>query len=339
MHRAAVTAVARATGSRAALATAVVQPGSGKVLSLAASVPFGVRPGASSVNLPLGGASGFQSGSTFKLFVLARAVADGIPLSHAITAPQTYASTRYAKFNDTGNGPQPYLVSNAGDSEAGRFTLEQATWHSVNTYFIQLQETTGIEGPARLAESLGVRRADGAALQRVPSFTLGTNEVSPLAMAGAYAAFAAHGRFCPPRGIVSVTDAGGRALATTGPRPCAQVVDPTVADTVTRVLAGVVEQGTGTAARLARSSAGKTGTVQDYSAAWYAGYTPELAAAVWMGDPRGGYRHPLRDVVVSGRRYEQMYGGQVPAQTWAALVGGSLAGTPAQPFRLRPPPA
>lgn len=337
VHGAAVRAVARASGSRAALATAVVQPGTGRVLSLAASVPFGVRPGSSSVNLPLGGAGGFQSGSTFKLFVLAQALADGIPLGHVLTAPQTYSSTRYARFNDVGRGPQPYVVSNAGDSEAGKFTLEQATWHSVNTYFIQLQEMTGIEGPARLAESLGVRRADGAALQRVPSFTLGTNEVSPLAMAGAYAAFAAHGRFCPPRGIVSVTDAGGTVLPTTGPRPCAQVVDPTVADTVTRVLAGVVGQGTGTAARLARSSAGKTGTVQDYSAAWYAGYTPELAAAVWMGDPRGGFRYPLRDVEVGGRRYAQMYGGQVPAQTWAALVARSLAGSPAQPFRLRPP--
>ena len=338
VQAAAVSAVARSRGSRAALATAVVEPGTGKVLSLAASVPFGVRAGESSVNLPLGGSAGFQTGSTFKIFVLAHAVAVGIPLGHVLHAPQTYASTKYAPFNPVpGKGFQPYSVSNAGDSEAGDFTLEQATWHSVNTYFIQLQEAVGIEGPARLAEALGVRRADGSALQRVPSFTLGTNEVAPLAMAGAYAAFAAHGTFCPPHGIVGITDAAGRPVRTTTARPCAQVVDPTVADTVTRTLIGVVEQGTGTAARLNRRSAGKTGTVQGFSAAWYVGYTPELAAAVWMGDPRGGFRHPLLALDVAGKRYAQMYGGQVPAQTWAAVVGRSLAGTAPQPFRLRPP--
>ena len=73
-----------------------------------------------------------------------------------------------------------------------------------------------------------------------------------------------------------------------------------VADTVTSVLTGVIARGTGRAADPGRPAAGKTGTVQDYSSAWFAGYTPDLAAAVWMGDPRGGYRFPLRDVDVAG---------------------------------------
>jgi membrane peptidoglycan carboxypeptidase len=330
---AAVAATRRAAGSRAALAAAVVQPGTGKVLALAASRPFGVGKGATSVNLPTGGSSGFQAGSTFKVFVLAEAIKRGTPRDFSLDAPQVYVA------DDNG---KPYPVANASDSEAGRFTLDEATWHSVNTWYIQLQQRTGIGAPARLAEALGVRRSDGKRLQRVPSFTLGTNEVSPLAMAGAYAALAAHGKHCAPHAVTAVEPAahagpGGPAApgVRTGkvaPPRCRQVLSPKVADTVTEVLAGVVTKGTGRNADPGRPSAGKTGTVQDYSAAWYVGYTPELAAAVWMGDPRGGYRYPLRDVQVGGTTYPQVYGGGVPAQTWSALVREALRGTPARAF-------
>jgi membrane peptidoglycan carboxypeptidase len=103
------------------------------------------------------------------------------------------------------------------------------------------------------------------------------------------------------------------------------------------VLTGVITQGTGRAADPGRPAAGKTGTVQDYSSAWFAGYTPELAAAVWMGDPRGGYRFPLRNVTVAGTTYPQVYGGGVPAQTWSALVRGALDGSPPRPFPAPPP--
>lgn len=331
VQAAADAATRRARGSRAALAAAVVQPGSGQVLALSGSAPFGVQKGATSVDLPLGGSSGFQSGSTFKVFVLAQAVGDGLPLDLEIDSPQVYVA------DDNGT---PYPVANAGDSEAGRFTLEEATELSVNTYFIQLQARIGIDKPARLAEAMGVRRADGGPLQRVPSFTLGTNEVTPLAMAGAYATLAARGRHCSPHAVLGIdppasTGPGGRPAAAvdTGdvrPPTCRQVMSSPVADTVTRVLTGVVTKGTGRAADPGRPAAGKTGTVQDYSAAWFVGYTSELAAAVWMGDPRGGYRYPLRDVEVDGTTYPQVYGGDVPARTWAALVREALRGTPAR---------
>jgi membrane peptidoglycan carboxypeptidase len=338
VQAAAVAATARARGSRANLATAVVRPGSGEVLALAASQPFGVEPGQTSVNLPVGGSTGFQAGSTFKVFVLAQAIAQGIPLDLELFAPQVYVGSDNGK---------PYPVANAADSESGLFTLEEATWHSVNTWYMQLQERTGISGPAALAEAMGVRRADGSPLQRVPSFTLGTNEVTPLAMAGAYATFAARGKHCPPRSLVAVRQpayagAGGAAAARLGDLtlsapPCRQVLPSPVADTVTSVLTGVITQGTGRNADPGRPAAGKTGTVQDFSSAWFAGYTPDLAAAVWMGDPRGGYRYPLRNVAVGGVTYPQVYGGGVPAQTWSALVREALRGSPPRPFPVPPP--
>jgi membrane peptidoglycan carboxypeptidase len=338
VQAAAVAATSRAQGSRANLAAAVVQPGTGEVLALAASQPFGVEPGQTSVNLPLGGTSGFQAGSTFKVFVLAHALAQGVPLDLELFAPQVYVGSDNGK---------PYPVANAADSESGVFTLEEATWLSVNTWYMQLQDRTGISGPAALAEAMGVRRADGSPLQRVPSFTLGTNEVTPLAMAGAYATLAARGQHCPAHALVGVRQPayaghGGAAAARLGdievrPAPCRRVLPSPVADTVTSVLTGVITRGTGRNADPGRPAAGKTGTVQDYSSAWFAGYTPDLAAAVWMGDPRGGYRYPLRDVEVAGTRYAQVYGGGVPAQTWSALVRGALQGSAPRPFPAPPP--
>jgi membrane peptidoglycan carboxypeptidase len=164
----------------------------------------------------------------------------------------------------------------------------------------------------------------------VPSFTLGTNEITPLAMAGAMATYAAHGLYCKAYGIAKV--------AGTETRPsCRQVLDRRVADAVTRVLSGVVTKGTGVKAAVPGDAAGKTGTVQDFSAAWFVGYTPTYAAAVWTGDPRGGFGHPLVHVRVGGRTYTHMYGGDVPAQVWGALVSGSPGGATGSVFDLAAP--
>jgi membrane peptidoglycan carboxypeptidase len=253
--------------------------------------------------------------------VLAQALLDGVPLDLRLHAPKVYVLRELGK---------PYPVHNASDSEAGDFTMEEATWHSVNTWYAQLEERTGVRAPAALAEAMGVRRADGRSLQRVASFTLGTNEVTPLAMAEAYATLAARGTHCPAHAVTDIRQ-GARVVRVRPPR-CARVLPTKVADQVTRVLTGVVRRGTGRAADPGRPAAGKTGTVEDYSSAWFDGYTPELAAAVWMGDPRGGYRHPLRGVTIDGRTYPQVYGGGVPASTWSALVRQALRGRPARPF-------
>jgi membrane peptidoglycan carboxypeptidase len=318
-----------------AAAVDVVQPGTGAVTAMAVNRSYGddAKANQTKVNLATGGGSGFQAGSTFKVFVLANAIQQGLPLSTTINAPQTYTSTKFSDYQ--GGRVVPYTVSNAGDSEAGRFDLVQATWESVNTYYVQLEERTGLDGPASLAESLGVRRADGKPLARVPSFTLGTNEVSPLAMAGAYAAFAAHGTYCPPRGVDAINDAAGRPVGSFEPK-CTAVLAPDVADKVTSVLRGVVEgpdsARTGVGAQFDRSAAGKTGTTEGYGAAWFTGFTPDLAAAVWLGDPAGGNGHPLKNVTINGRYYTQVYGGDLPAAIWRRTLSTALADAPESSF-------
>ncbi|MEP6463034.1 MAG: transglycosylase domain-containing protein [Frankiaceae bacterium] len=313
-----------------AAAITAVQPGSGAVVAMAVSRPFGADPRQhqTMVNLATGGASGYQVGSTFKPFVLAAALTRRIPLSTKLHCPQRYISTAFPK-----DRPFPYPVANAGDSEAGSFTITGATWQSVNTCYLQIEERTGLRLPAGIAESLGVRRLPGdQPLHRVPSLTLGTNETSPLAMTVAYAAFAAAGRYCPPTGVRSVQQPQ-RVLRLHRPA-CRQALDARVARTVTGVLRGVIDgpdpHRTGLRASIRRPAAGKTGTTQNYSAAWFIGYTRQLAAAVWLGDPAGD--RPLRRITINGRYYRQVFGGDLPARIWAATMRRALASTKPTPL-------
>jgi len=310
-----------------------VEPGTGRIQAMAVNRTFGNAKGQTRVNLATGGSTGFQAGSTFKVFVLAAALQAGIPLSLTINAPQKYTSKIF-KLED---GKTPYAPANAGDSEAGVFDMVTATWESVNTYYIQLEERTGLDRPAAIAEAMGLRRMDSnkgpQPLYRIPSFTLGTNNISPLELATAYATFAAHGRYCKPLAVLSVTDGRGRKYQT-GAESCGQALEPGIADTVTSVLRGVIDgpnpRRTGSAASIGRPAAGKTGTLEGYAGALFAGYTPQLAAAVWMGDPLG--RKPLQNVTINGRFYKQVYGGSLPAPIWRATMSAALAGVPVVDF-------
>ena len=320
---------------QAATAINSIEPGTGNIKAMAVNRYYSEQdlPGHSKVNLATGGSSGMQAGSTFKPFVLATALQQGIPLSLDIYSPNRYESDVFDNYDAEGN-IEPYSLSNAGDSETGggTFDLRTGTWNSVNTFYVQLQERTGVEQPAALAEAMGVKQfaagTPSAPLLRSGSFTLGANEVSPLAMAGAYATFPAHGLFCPPKAIVEVLDGDGQPIAL-DQEPCRQVMEPVVADTVTSVLRGVLDSGTGTGARIGRPAAGKTGSTNGSKAAWFAGYTPELATTVWVGKP---VPVNMQRVTINGRFYRQVYGGTLPAKIWQQGVGTALAALPPSQF-------
>ncbi|MCA1713162.1 MAG: transglycosylase domain-containing protein [Actinobacteria bacterium] len=174
----------------AAAAINTVEPGTGHIKAMAVDRPYATGNRHTKINYATGGVQGFQAGSTFKAFVLAEAVRQGIPLGLRLYAPQKYTSKTFENVRD--GETEAYTVQNAGDSEAGTFDLRAATALSVNTYFLQLEERTGLERPAALAESLGVHKVENQVsnkpLDRFPSFVLGTQGVSPLAMAGGPAA-------------------------------------------------------------------------------------------------------------------------------------------------------
>ena len=313
-----------------------VEPGTGAVRAMAVDRAYGDKRGQTKVNFALGGSLGFHAGSTFKAFVLARALQMGIPLSTTIDSPQRYESKVFSNCRG-GQGCGPYTITNAGDSEAGTFDLPTATWLSVNTYYLQLEERTGVAAPAALAESLGVHSLvngrDDQPLVRGGSFVLGSSGVSPLDMAAAYAAFAAHGNFCPPRPVTSITRADGHPLALPG-APCRQALEAGVADTVTSVLRGVIDGPnafrTGRGASIGRPAAGKTGTENDSKAAWFVGYTPQLATAVWLGKPTPT---PLVGATINGQYFRHgVFGGDIPASIWQQTMAQALQGVPVTPF-------
>jgi membrane peptidoglycan carboxypeptidase len=207
---------------QAATAINSVEPGTGKIKAMAVNRYYSEQdlPGHSKVNLATGGSSGMQAGSTFKPFILTAALQQGIPLGLDIYSPNRYISDVFEGYDDEGN-LVPYSLSNAGDSETGggTYDLRTGTWQSVNTFYVQLQERTGIEQPAALAEAMGLKWFKGGSpsepLQRVPSFVLGVNEISPLSLAAAYATYPAHGRFCPATAVLEVLDAAGQPLELT----------------------------------------------------------------------------------------------------------------------------
>ncbi len=170
------------------------------------------------------------------------------------------------------------------------------------------------------------------------SLTLGTEVVSPLDMATTYATLAARGLRCDPRPLTSITSPTGQPVAFTAPARCHQVLDPAVADTVTSVLEGVLTNGTGypNAAAIGRPAAGKTGTNEAFSSAWFVGYTPQLSAAVELGDPRGGPTHPLTNITIGAQSYAHVFGGDIPALIWGRTMNTALTD---QPYAELPAPA
>ena len=323
LQRAALTAMKETLGEKTdpASAAVVVQPGTGHVKVMA-----GLNHEAKSrkVNLPLGGQYGFQAGSTFKVFVLAAAIEQGIPLTTRIRAPQRYTSKVFTNVVD--GRVVPYSVGNAGDSEQGVFDIPAATWESVNTAYLQIEEKTGYDHPARLARDMGITRFP---LRAIPSFVLGSNEVSPLDMANSYATLAARGMYCKPIAITEVLDAQGKVLGRVDP-DCRRVLSESTADTVTSVLRGVLTKGTARNAQIGRPAAGKTGTTNGPTAAWFDGYTPDLAAAVWVGFPTDPMKRPLRNI--KGVRI--VYGGGFPSTIWRLIMSAAHEGLPVRDFEL-----
>lgn len=326
--------------SQRAAAITLVEPGTGNVIAMAQNREWGLKGRGKTtynynVDQGFGGTIGMQAGSTFKVFTLAAALEQGFSPTEGIDAPNPKTFENFVNCTD-GTPFQPVTVRNSGSS--GFLNMFQATAFSTNTYFVTLAERFGLCRQAEIAEEMGVRLATGDPLLRVPTFSLGTMEVSPLSVAGAYAAFANHGTYCQPRVVLEITDRYGNNLAVPDPR-CREVISRSVADAVTGVLTNVIdgpfEGRTGSAASLPdRPAAGKTGSTNENAAIWFAGYTPQMAAAVWVGDPRGGFAYPMTDVTINGTYYSYVTGGMIPNPIWRETMIAAHANLMPQAFEL-----
>jgi membrane peptidoglycan carboxypeptidase len=329
--------------SKRATAITMIEPGTGNVLAMAQNREWGTSGRGKTtynynVDRAMGGTIGMQAGSTFKVFALAAALEAGISPFEYISS---YSPKTFTDFKNCTTGKKFAPVTVRNSTTSGTLDMARATAYSTNTYFMTIEERTGICRPAEIAESMGVRLGNGDPLLRVPTLAIGTMEVTPLAMANAYATFAAHGIYCKPVVILDISDREGNPL----PAPdgdCKRVLKRDVADTVTVMLNGVVNGSISgrTGASMAldeRQVAGKTGTTNDSAAVWFAGYTPQLAAAVWVGDPRGGYAHPMKQVTINGTYYDQVFGGTLPGPIWKDAMEIALTGKEPLDFEIKNP--
>jgi membrane peptidoglycan carboxypeptidase len=285
-----------------------IDPASGAVVAMVGGRDFA----ASRVNLATGqGGGGFPPGSSFKVFYLVSALEQGIPASTTFDTASPVTVTAPAC-------PTGYTVHNAERARPGRMALAQATAESVNVYYAQLMVRVGTPNAIEVARRMGIT----SPLRDYCSLVLGSENVTPLELASAYATLAADGVHCQPSVLARVTDPTGRVLFD-GQPSCRQVLDPQVAAAAVGILRGVVQPGgTGFRAAIGRPLAGKTGTTTDFVDAWFTGFTPQLATSVWVGDP--ARQTPMRDRFNGG----PVYGGTFPALIFRDYMAAALAARP-----------
>jgi len=295
-----------------------IDPSTGAIKAMTA-----VTPGRTGNQFNLVAQAKRQAGSTFKMFVLAAAVDQGInpETTYYVSGPFHYQPDPYSPAWDVSTYDHTYL---------GSTSIENATLHSDNTVFAQLTLDVGPAKVAAMAHRLGVRSPlttkEGA---YVPSLGLGSIPVSPLDLASAYTTLAAGGIYSKPMAIRKVVLGSGRedTDAGWGEPERKRVISQGVAYTVTQILEHNVQYGTGTGANFGRPAAGKTGTTDNYADAWFCGYTPNLAATVWIGYPRGEI--PMLNVhgiAVSGPTF--------PATIWKSFMIAATGRTRAVDFRV-----
>ncbi|GAA1154174.1 transglycosylase domain-containing protein [Streptomyces hebeiensis] len=321
-----------------ATAVTLVEPGSGKILGMGQSRPYGYGKNETEINLSvdhdMGGSNfGFPTGSTFKPFLATAAIERGVPATQSYPSPYKMP---YPASIQTCSG-RPWVntdndtAENENESEVGPYDLKEAMALSVNTYFVQMIGQIGMCPVTESIAKLGVVQGDGKKLPESPSaLTLGSQGISPLRMASAYAAFANQGTYCTPIAVSSIKTATGESLKV--PKTsCSRAMSENTANTINTLLMGVTDSGTGkTAGLTSRDNAGKTGTTDGRKNAWFVGYTPNMSGAVWVGSP--SQQVEMTDITIGGVYHDLVFGGAVPGPIWKDAVTGALDGKEAPSF-------
>jgi penicillin-binding protein 1A len=284
-------------------ALVAIDPRDGRVLAMVGGKSFKK----SQFNLAVQGER--QSGSAFKPFVLAGALAQGI-------SPETVFVSKPTLIN---LGDKLWSIANYENSYLGSIDLWDATTHSDNAVYAQLTAQVGPANVRRTARALGIT----SPLNAYFAIGLGVEAVNPLEMARAFATFANEGARVDgtvlgnrPRAVLTVQD--GKVLDRNDPVQ-RQVLEPNDAALLTAMLRNVIEDGTGRRASIGRPAAGKTGTTENHGDAWFVGYTPQLATAVWVG-----YPNELRPMLTEFHG-DPVAGGTFPALIWKTFMKRALA--------------
>ena len=273
-----------------------VQVGTGRVLAMAQNKDYSQDPEVlatgdnwTSVNyntdFNAGGSSGFQPGSTYKVFTLAEWLNTGHSLSERVdSAPKS----RWGTFTDSCLGPQNYDAEgwspkNDANESGGNYSALESTIGSINTGFIGMAKRLDLCGIRKMAEAFGVHRADGDPLSQSAASVIGTNEIAPLTMAVAFAGIANQGVTCSPLVIDRMVGSDGAEVPIPQPK-CSTSVTPGTATQMISALSRVMTEGTAVQSNSATTPRvpmfGKTGTTDNAKNTWMSGASSKVATVV-----------------------------------------------------------
>ena len=298
----------------------VIDPPTGEILAMVGGRDFFGDSDFANVNLAMG--TGRQAGSAMKPIALAEAIERGISVTQRYEAPREITLQPPDQI-------EPWNVR--GGSSTGFSDLIDGTVWSRNTVYAQLAIQLGPDAVGNMAQRLGMQ----SEIAPVYASVLGTENVTTLDLAAAYSTFANSGVQHDPVFVTEIINPDGTTLWTHQPEG-ERVLDTRTTDQLSFVLGEVIDRGTGREADFGRPAAGKTGTAQNFADATFAGYTPDLAAAVWVGFPQGQISmvpctqktctedDPGTDIQVAGGTY--------PARIWREIMSAAHQSIPAADF-------
>lgn len=361
MHEYLTARVPNGDPSGVGAASAMIEPGTGKVRAIAQTSQYKIGLKQASTQYSeqawtyptrYGGTNGFAIGSTAKMYALVAALRKGKPVNSSVNAPvagpKDPAYFAPSQFESRCTTSVPWPVQNDYAGDGGRLSLREATARSINTAFAQLASDIGSCNIPKQMSAMGLTDGNGETygLTRseetgkkikgdysIANIVLGSDSTSPLQLASSYATLAADGKYCPPTPIESITRANSKKPMKISQPACKQVLDKDVARGVTNLLRAPITQGTATAAQLAdgRVAAGKTGTTDQHRQSWFVGYTPQLATAVWVGTPITEKR--MDGVCIGGQCVGQVFGGTIAAPLWKKIMDDASQGMDLESFK------
>ncbi|MFC7487194.1 transglycosylase domain-containing protein [Knoellia sp. CPCC 206453] len=326
-------------------ASTVLEPGTGKILAMAQATDFAKSQLNLNVDKQYGGSQfGFQFGSTAKMYALVTALESGMPLDGTVDAPvaspdDPHAFTR-SEIRGHCNVPEKDWSVENDYRSGGVIPLARATAESINTAFGQLVIDLGCKKVHDVMDRMGVHTGAGKPIDpSIASITLGAGTMTPMTIANSYATLAARGKFCEPTPIDSIKTSTGKVIKVP-PTPCKQVIQPDVADGVTQLLEGPLRDSRGTARgswTSSRPAAGKTGTTNAHNQSWFVGYTPQRAAAVWVGNLN--IQKANGDLTtLNGKCFGSygcpgsVFGGTIAGPVWGKIMAAATNGLPVVQF-------
>lgn len=348
------------SNNRFATATTSVKVGTGEILAMVQNRTYNVKAKTSSLSettvnyatdKAYGGSSGFPPGSTFKVFTLLDWLKTGHGLSEYVSAPdaKTVALSSFTNSCDSSTlaGPS-WTVHNSINWGQSSMSVLNATVRSANVAFISMAQQLDICDIENIADSMGVTRADGSALDMGPSDLIGSGQVnvSPLTLTNAYAAVANNGTYCTVTPFARVVDSRTNEELSIPASECKQVISPDVTAAATTAFKATINSSTGVTAKGANPNdgtplAGKTGTTDDATQNWLIGYSTQVVTGTWVGDPlnkangfqvysKGVSAYNLKVKIWNEVQAEadKLYGGgEFPAAP-STLTGGSNVSVP-----------